>query len=44
MNQQLTLAACPHNVFDKRYMMGASDTRGFYGAPRNFVLSAKYRF
>ena len=44
VNQQLTLAAYLNNVFDKRYMMGVSDTRGLYGAPRNFMLSAKYRF
>ncbi len=44
VNKQLTLAAHLNNVFDKRYMMGVSDVRGLYGPPRNFMLSAKYRF
>lgn len=44
VNKQLTLAAHLNNVLDKRYLSGVSDTRGLYGPPRNFMVSAKYSF
>lgn len=44
VNKQLSVAAHLNNVFDKRYFIGVSDTRGLYGPPRNFMVSMKYRF
>ncbi|QEI06697.1 TonB-dependent siderophore receptor [Pigmentiphaga aceris] len=44
VDRQLSLAAHLNNALDKRYLAAVSDTRGVYGAPRNFMLSMKYTF
>ncbi len=44
VDHQLSVAAHLNNVFDKRYLAAVQDTRGLYGAPRNFMVSMKYSF
>jgi len=44
VNGHLSLSAHLNNAFDKRYLMGVSDTRGLYGPPRNLMVSARYSF
>ncbi|THF62953.1 TonB-dependent siderophore receptor [Pseudothauera nasutitermitis] len=44
INKQLSVAAHLNNALDKRYLMGVAGTRGVYGPPRNFMVSAKYSF
>jgi outer-membrane receptor for ferric coprogen and ferric-rhodotorulic acid len=44
VNKQLAVTANLNNALDKRYLSGVSDTRGLYGAPRNFMVAAKYTF
>ncbi|TBV15642.1 TonB-dependent siderophore receptor [Stutzerimonas kirkiae] len=33
-----------NNLFDKEYFSSVSSNYGFYGAPRNFMFSLKYRY
>ncbi|GEC17403.1 TonB-dependent siderophore receptor [Nitrobacter winogradskyi] len=46
INQHWTATLNVNNVFDKRYYqtVGYADTSNWYGAPRNFLLSARARF
>lgn len=44
VNKQLSITANLNNALDKRYFVSVSDTRGMYGPPRNFMVSAKYSF
>lgn len=41
VDHRLSVAAHLNNVFDKRYLAAVQDTRGLYGAPRNFMVSMK---
>lgn len=44
VSPQLAITAHLHNAFDKRYAMAIASNFAIYGPPRNFMLSAKYRF
>lgn len=44
VNPQLTLTAQLNNALDKRYYMALAGIIGIYGPPRNFMVSARYRF
>lgn len=45
---QITLSANVQNLFDKKYMtangMGGVENNGFYGAPRNVMVSVGFRY
>jgi outer membrane receptor for ferric coprogen and ferric-rhodotorulic acid len=45
-NENLSTTLNINNVFDKKYLSTLDETfySGFYGAPRNFMLTAKYSF
>ena len=43
-DQNLSLQANLNNLFDKEYDENVDSTGIVYGEPRNFMLSAKYRF
>ena len=44
VNRQLTITAHLNNALDKRYYMALAGIIGIYGPPRNFMVSAQYRF
>ncbi|MBS7777568.1 TonB-dependent receptor [Acidovorax sp. CCYZU-2555] len=44
VDQQLSLAFHLNNALDKRYYASGGGAYGTYGPPRNFAVSAKYRF
>ncbi|KAF1065927.1 MAG: Fe(3+)-pyochelin receptor [Pseudomonas citronellolis] len=46
VNSHLNLQLNVNNLFDKRYYSSISEPIGgnFFGDPRNFLLSARYRF
>lgn len=44
VNRQLAISAHVNNALDKRYFVALGGIGGTYGSPRNFMVSAKYRF
>ncbi|MDI9726330.1 TonB-dependent receptor, partial [Acinetobacter baumannii] len=44
VTKNLSLQANLNNLFDKEYDENVDSTGIVYGEPRNFMLSAKYRF
>lgn len=44
VTENLTLTLNANNIFDKEYYSGFSWATGVYGEPRNFMLTARYKF
>lgn len=44
VSRQLSVALHLNNALDKTYLMGVAGAMGLHGAPRNVMVSAKYRF
>ncbi|MDD3484087.1 TonB-dependent receptor [Azovibrio restrictus] len=44
LDKNLSLSAHLNNALDKRYYSTVANDYGTYGAPRNFMLTAKYNF
>lgn len=44
VTEKLSLTLNANNIFDKEYYSGFTWATGVYGAPRNFMLTAKYQF